>query len=152
MCLCNHTDSMTSVGVSNICLHHHSSSERKANKAMTLALLFSHSTDSNTLSKSSICKTTETQDLSLILERLYFFFFGKLASTRKCVQVCPVGIKFWNIKLHCRYYDKSGLYDIQSKPHNLVDKWLRWDLCLKISLFGFNCMWHNKCMCVKREI
>lgn len=41
---------------------------------------------------------------------------------------------------------------IQLKPHNLVGKWLWRDLCLKISLFGYNCIWHNTCECVKREV
>lgn len=92
---------------------------------MTLALLFSYNTDSNTLSKSSICKPQKLRIVINIGKAVlkYFFLFGKSANARKCSHLSGKRYVLKNEKFPGLFLiSMFFMPGIQSKPHNLLSK------------------------------
>lgn len=102
MCLCSRTDCMTSVGVSNSCLYHHSS----ARSGRQIKHWHLHYCSITVLIVTLCQKVPYAKPQKLRICHQYWkscilFFLlvsGKLASARKCVQVCLVNLVFWKMK------------------------------------------------------
>lgn len=141
VCLCCSTDSMTRVGVLNSCLYHHSSSGSGRRIKQWHLHCCSVTVLIVTLCQKVPFANHRNSGFDMNIGKAvlkYFFMFGKLASARKRSHLSGKRYVLKNEKFPGLFLiSMSFMPGIQSKPHNLLGKWLWRDLCLKISLFWF---------------